>query len=165
MLKNKVQRALREKGLFISQKDFNIMEVFNPGFSCSYSESDQQSESSIYKEEQLVNNNESERISDKSNSNEQNKIKVCSPNFQNYNSHQCVNNKYQSSLGLRSISQSGTPISCNFEPVSNNSKMTNKSHNSFISRNSQRLLFQDFHTEKRIPQSKVFHPGKDFICT
>lgn len=35
----KVHRALREKGLYLDQKDFNIMEVFNNVYSdCSYEE-------------------------------------------------------------------------------------------------------------------------------
>lgn len=165
MLKNKIQRGLREKGLFLSQKDFNIMEVFNPGFSCSYSVSDEQSEISSYKEEIQNNANELESTSAKNNATEQKLIKISSPINQNDNSNLSINNKYQSILELRSISRSGTPISYNFEPVSNNSKMTNKSHNTFISRNSQRMLFQDYQTERRNHHNRNFQPGRDFICT
>jgi len=31
--KNKIFKSLREKGLYLDQKDFNIMEVFNNAFS------------------------------------------------------------------------------------------------------------------------------------
>ena len=161
MLRNKVQRALREKGLFIARKDFNIMEVFNPGFSYYSSELDQQSELDSCKNE--IGIEELESTSAKINAKEQKLIKNSWPENSNENSQISIKEKEHSSLELRSVSRSGTPISYNFEPVSNNSKITNKSHNTFISKNSQRMLFQDYHTERRNHQNKNLNQGRDFI--
>lgn len=152
---NKIYKALREKGLFLDQKDFNIMEVLNSGLSNYSSEYDHQSEVSSEKKNEEIYVEEFESTSAKQKINENSEKQVSNPDIEKEN-ERC-------NLEIRSFDRSETPNSRSFEPISNHSKNTFKSQNTFISRHSHRMLLNEYPTERRIPVSHHFQPGKDFL--
>lgn len=160
----KVYKALQEKGLFLDQHDFNIMEVFNCGMS-EYS-SDQENESVIrdrMKESQIfVDEFESTSAKDKGERAERQALIVTEPRELNFDIPEKV--KINSSLDLSSVGQNGTPNSHNsFGRFSHISRNTYRSHNSYSSKSSHRLLFPEYQTERR-PQHEHSHQQKgDFL--
>ena len=85
------------------------------------------------------------------------KIGNSNPKFKN-----SVEREY---LNIPSFENSITPHSFTLERMSLNSRYTNRSHRSFTSKNSQRLLFQDNNeVRKHSKRSNIFQKG-DFLCT
>ena len=158
----RVFKALREKGLFLDRKDFNIMEVFNSEFYNLSSEYDQESESVYLKRKFNDDVNEFESTSAKGSEAAKEKQKET---IEAKNDNGDVRHKFNEfcNFDIASLNKSWTPISCHFEPISNYSKLTHKSRSTFISRKSQRMLFQDCQVERREPSNCHMPQGKDFI--
>ena len=159
-----VHKALREKGLFLDQKDFNIMELFNNAYS----------EYSFEEDDAEKKPEPSRKFSSISVDNLDCSLPVKKPdhlaNSGNlHNKTIGITNPFgRSSVGkdfleVPSFSNSATPNSFTLEKMSLYSRYTNKSHQSFASKSSQRLLFQDANVEKR--QKNTKKPKGDFLCT
>ena len=159
-----VRKALLEKGLFLDQKDFNIMEIFNSAYrnysedyDSEYSERDREQEQIYVEELQPMAENNIQKLEKE----EYNSI----PPLQ----LDATENLQKpvlppSNFELSSVGPNGTPISQNFDkfPLSQKS---HKSHQTFISKSSHRLLFADYQVEKRPQVEKPAKPKKDFLCT
>lgn len=159
----KVQRALREKGLYLDRHDFNIMEVFNSGGSYYESEDEENSVGpnkhnydNIYVEE-LRSTSAKLKGSKRQDSSEQEKLSELD------NHMIAQKDKEPISISLPSISPAGTPNSQLFDKVSHISKDTHRSNHMFASRHSNRMLFQEYQTEKRPTADKPRNPPKDFL--
>lgn len=162
----KVYKALHEKGLFLDQKDFNIMEVFNnysDYYSDECSEDDYESRrkekhDDIYVEEfeSTSAKNREEKMLDGNDS-------VIEIDF--IKDSETEKRKNSNLLDLPSVDHQGTPNSNTFERISHISKNTGKSFHTFGSKNSHRNLFAEYPTEKRpifcaMPKLK---PG-EYMC-
>lgn len=159
---SRVFKALREKGLFLDRKDFNIMEVFNSEFYNWSSEYDEQSDSVYTKQKANDDVNEFESTSAKgSETVKQKQVELLEVKNDNGDARQKLTEFWN--FDITSLNKSCTPISCHFEPISNYSKLTHKSRSTFVSRKSQRMLFQDCHVERREPVNWGSSQGKDFI--
>lgn len=157
-----VHKALKQKGLFLDQKDFNIMEAFNDACS-EYSDNKEESKDS-------KSEGKSSFISVE---NIDRPLPISKPDPLAYSGHLPLksignlNNLGRSSverefLEVPSFSNSATPNSFTLEKISHHSKYTNKSNHSFASKNSQRLLFQDAKIERRPNQPRI--QKGDFPC-
>ena len=160
----RVLKALREKGLHLDRKDFNIMEVFNSEFYNLISEYDQQSESVCYKKECSEDANQFESTSSKGSEKIREKQKEMSIGSKIDNGDVSQKTNEYWNFDLASLNKSWTPISCHFEPISNHSKLTHKSRSTFVSKKSQRMLFQDYQVERREQAHAHQSQGKDCIC-
>lgn len=161
----RVHKALREKGLYLDQKDFNIMEVFNNAYS-EYS-FDEEGENQDPADEKKVNFVSVESLDRPTPIGRPNPLEN-SGNI--LNKPLGISNPFGKSsverefLEVPSFSNSATPNSFTLEKMSLYSRYTNKSHQSFASKNSQRLLFQDANVEKRPKKAQKEKKG-DFMCT
>lgn len=159
-----VHKALREKGLFLDQKDFNIMELFNNAYS----------DYSFDEEEENKEPRPVRKFSSISVDNLDCSLPVKRPDHlassgNPYSKPIGITNPFgRSSVGkdfleVPSFSNSATPNSFTLEKMSLHSRFTNKTHQSFASKNSQRLLFQDATLERRQKDPKK--AKGDFLCT
>lgn len=164
----KVYKALHEKGLFLDKKDFNIMEVFNAGYS-DYSDYEEEEEN----DENVPiphNTYNSKHIEVEEFEPTQHKIKE-EKHSEGMMSHEDVHN-YQNNLfkrqrdtptlDLPSIDHYGSLTSPNFEKISNISRHSNDYQNNFVPKSSHRMLFQDYKVERR-PKEFIHCSKNDFV--
>lgn len=156
----KLHRALKEKGLFLDKRDFNIMEVFNYPYS-DYSDMDEENKTigeqrefeKIYVEEfdqtDTKYNNENIPVHPVSENHGYEHRKVYLKEMENHER-----------TGLHNHEIANTPNSgFSFEGASHISKNTHRSHNSISFKGSQRLLFgEGYQVEKRSKTSKKDFP-------
>lgn len=165
----KVFRALQQKGLFLDKQDFNIMEVFNSRYS-DYSESENEENDSFNNKREKHDSiyvEDFESTSAKHRKGVRQEEDILDRNCNMYSSESIKPPKEQSSLDIPSVGNCGTPISQSFEKFSIISKNSHKSHHTFVSKNSNKMLFQDYKVERR-PQKEYLQPcqpKKDFLCT
>ena len=149
-IEKKVFKALEEKGLHLSTKDFNIMEVFNNAYSEYSFEATQQEKVSgenIKYSPIYIDRFEPHISKEKKEQRQipvtppQDKLEVPIPEAKNNIGSNCLEGSM--------FEPSGTPNSLTFEKISILSKYTGRSHRSFASKKSQRHLFQDYQVERR----------------
>lgn len=158
-----VHKALKEKGLFLDKKDFNIMELFNEAYSEYSDDREENKESEPERKPDFIS---IENLDRPLPVNKPDPLAYSGPLLQktigisNPLGKSSVEREF---LEVPSFSNSATPNSFTLEKMSIYSRYTNKSNHSFASKNSQRLLFQDSHVEKR-PNNPKMQKG-DFLCT
>jgi hypothetical protein len=159
-----VRKALIQKGLFLDQKDFNIMEIFNSAYGnysedydSEYSERDKEQEHSYVQDAWANGGEKIEKL-------EKEEYNSIPPLQLDANEHRQKPQLPTNNFELSPVEPSGTPNSQNFDkfPLSQKS---HKSNLNFVSRSSNRLLFADYQVEKRPLAEKQAKPKKDFLWT
>ena len=165
----KIRRALLEKGLFLDDKDFDIMAIFNQELSDSYFDSDsEQNDIDSEKHFRKIYVNEFDDTPEKEKLKTEKRAKYEADRHSlESNLNQDENLLAKPALPMPSISMSkgSSPKSNSFEYKSFVSKLTHKSNLSFRSKNSRRLLFDEYRPEKRPVFIPIINPQKDFIWT
>ena len=163
----KIRRALLEKGLFLDDKDFDIMAIFNQELSDSYFDSDsEQNDIDSEKHFRKIYVNEFDDTPEKEKLKTEKRAKYEADRHSlESNLNQDENLLAKPALPMPSISMSkgSSPKSNSFEYKSFVSKLTHKSNLSFRSKNSRRLLFDEYRPEKRPVFIPIINPQKDFI--
>jgi hypothetical protein len=158
----KLHRALKEKGLFLDHRNFNIMEVFNYPYS-DYSDMDEENKT-------IVEQRNFEKIyvegfdqTDAKFNAENIPVQLVRDNH-GYKQKKLYGKERENHERLlhRNNEIGSTPNSgFSFEGASHHSKNTHRSHNSISFKSSHRLLFgNEYQVEKRSKTTK-----KDFLCT
>ena len=163
-----IQRSLKQKGLFLDQKDFDIMAVFNQGMTEYYDENSEmdnteaRKRSYYHKSEnghsEIYSQNKHEKIHVEDFDSTSAKQRSCTPQFIDYKNndrlreisqHQNAKAITPCSIPISGLSKASTPNSNGFDYLSHISRNTHKSNNTFRSENSRRMLFPVFRTERR----------------
>jgi hypothetical protein len=156
----KMHKAFIEKGLFLDHKDFNIMEVFNSAYS-EYSYDDQSNIASSAKKQNntKIHVEEFESTSAKCKAQRLDNDAISVGDLHAQPVEAINKNQISPCFDLHSIV--GTPYSQQFEkfPLSHKSQKTIE-HQGY--KNSHRMLFYDYPTEKRSQNKIQQNTKKDF---
>lgn len=179
----KIQRSLKEKGLFLDKKDFDIMAVFNQDMSEYYEDDESELEHSEMRKISYYNKSDNEQNEVYSQTKREKihvgdfdstsaKQRVESPKLIEYSNRNMAGSSSQipeakrlnpCSIQIPGLSKASTPNSNGFDYLSHISRHTHKSNNTFRSDNSRRMLFPAFRTEKRAGGCHDSSGSKDFL--
>lgn len=162
-----IRKALLEKGLYLDQKDFDIMAVFNQETSDSYYNSSQVDEDEwTEKEFENIYADDFDSTSAKLKLETEKRIKQDIDRLSIHSHHNVKVPIIQSCTPeIPSLSKGSSPNSNIFDYKSHISRVTDHSQLSFIPKNSGRALFPEFKAERRWEMESSQNQHKHYICT